>query len=434
MQEKPLMSSSKTNNFKFTGFKILKSILLFWGMFFLDCSVKEEPTNNTLLSNENSQVDNRTFEITPFKPEVVAKKFSIPTFAHFMPWFESKEISNYWGSHWTMTNRNPDIIDSKGKRQIASHFYPIIGPYDSRDPDYLEYALLCIKLTGFDGVFIDYYGNTDLYDYAANLENTLAAIEMVKKVGLQYSLVYEDKTAAHGAINNLGSSFELVQLHFEYMKEHFFDEEAFVKYQKKPLLLIFGPQSDLNKEQWNNLIGHSISLVGLEHEIHRLGLEKDVFGAFVWDTTERVKEIYNTCETFHICIGSGMPGFKDYYQEGGWGETLPSIDPKNGQHLKDMLALASQRKIDYLQIPTWNDWGEGTMIEPSLEFGYQRLEILQEWFGVPYSSNELKLTVLLYQKRKEYKEKLYENQILDQVFYYLVSLQIDKANALLNKL
>jgi hypothetical protein len=91
-------------------------------------------------------------------------------------------------------------------------------------------------------------------------------------------------------------------------------------------------------------------------------------------------------------------------------------------------------KIDYLQIPTWNDWGEGTMIEPSLEFGYQRLEILQEWFGVPYNSDELKLTVLLYQKRKEYKGKIYENQILDQVFYYLVSLQIDKANALLKKL
>ena len=414
--------------------KILKNILFFLGSFFLGCSVKLEPSSKALLSAENSQIDIKTFELTPFKPEVVYKTSSIPTFAHFMPWFESKEVSEYWGSHLTMANRNPDIIDSKGKRQIASHFYPIVGPYDSGDPDYLEYALLCLKLTGFDGVFINYYGNTDLYDYIANLENTLAIIKMVKKVGLHYSLVYEDKTATEGAINNLGSTFELVKLHFQYMKEHFFDEEAYLKYQKKPLLSIFGPQSDLNKEQWDTLIGDSINLVGLEHEIKRLGFEKDMVGSFVWDTTEKVKEIYNNCETFHICIGSAMPGFKDYYQEGGWGETLPAINSKNGQHLKDMLTLASQMKIDYLQIPTWNDWGEGTMIEPSLEFGYQRLEILQEWFGAPYNSDELKLTVLLYQKRKEYKGKIYENQILDQVFYYLVSLQIDKANALLKKL
>jgi hypothetical protein len=428
------MNSIKKTDFKLTRNKILKNILLFLGSFFLGCSVKVEPSINTLLSVENIQIDNKTFELTPFKPKVVNKISSIPTFAHFMPWFESKEISEHWGSHWTMANRNPDIIDSKGKRQIASHFYPIVGPYDSGDSDYLEYALLCLKLTGFDGVFINYYGNTDLYDYVANLENTLAIIKMVKKVGLHYSLVYEDKTATEGAINNLGSTFELVKLHFQYMKEHFFDEEAYVKYQKKPLLLIFGPQSDLNKEQWDTLIGDSINLVGLEHEIKRLGFEEDMIGVFVWDTTEKVKEIYNNCEIYHICIGSAMPGFKDYYQEGGWGETLPAIDSKNGQHLKDMLTLASQMKIDYLQIPTWNDWGEGTMIEPSLEFGYQRLEILQEWFGVPYNSDELKLTVLLYQKRKEYKGKIYENQILDQVFYYLVSLQIDKANALLKKL
>ena len=30
-----------------------------------------------------------------------------------------------------------------------------------------------------------------------------------------------------------------------------------------------------------------------------------------------------------------------------------------------------------VQIATWNDWGEGTQIEPSREFGYRDLECLQ---------------------------------------------------------
>ncbi len=30
-----------------------------------------------------------------------------------------------------------------------------------------------------------------------------------------------------------------------------------------------------------------------------------------------------------------------------------------------------------MQIATWNDWGEGTSIEPSHEFGYRDLEVVQ---------------------------------------------------------
>jgi len=31
-----------------------------------------------------------------------------------------------------------------------------------------------------------------------------------------------------------------------------------------------------------------------------------------------------------------------------------------------------------VQIATWNDWGEGTIIEPSLEYGTRDLEVVQE--------------------------------------------------------
>jgi len=30
-----------------------------------------------------------------------------------------------------------------------------------------------------------------------------------------------------------------------------------------------------------------------------------------------------------------------------------------------------------VQLVTWNDWGEGTQIEPSVEFGYRDLEATQ---------------------------------------------------------
>jgi hypothetical protein len=42
--------------------------------------------------------------------------------------------------------------------------------------------------------------------------------------------------------------------------------------------------------------------------------------------------------------------------------------------VQQALAIASAT----IQIATWNDWGESTMIEPSVEFGYRDIEVLQE--------------------------------------------------------
>jgi hypothetical protein len=46
------------------------------------------------------------------------------------------------------------------------------------------------------------------------------------------------------------------------------------------------------------------------------------------------------------------------------------LAPRN----ESVLATASP----LIQIATWNDWGEGTVIEPSREFGYRDMEVAQE--------------------------------------------------------
>ena len=97
--------------------------------------------------------------------------------AHYMPWYQAKPYSAAWGWHWTMNKFNPDATaagDSThpAKRHIASHFYPLIGPYDSADPAVLECQLLQMKLAGIDGVIVDWYGLTDLHDYAVLHRNT----------------------------------------------------------------------------------------------------------------------------------------------------------------------------------------------------------------------------------------------------------------------
>ena len=66
----------------------------------------------------------------------VAKTNPMKVYMHYMPWFETPATlgGSNWGYHWKFNNQNPNIVDAAGKRQIASHYYPKIGPYASSDP------------------------------------------------------------------------------------------------------------------------------------------------------------------------------------------------------------------------------------------------------------------------------------------------------------
>src|SRR5580698_882447 len=96
---------------------------------------------------------------------------------YYMPWFTAKPYSSNWGWHWTMDHFNPDATNAVGQRQIASWYYPSIGPYDSSDPAVLEYHVLLMKLAGIDGVIVDWYGSDDCFDYGINNQATLKLSE-----------------------------------------------------------------------------------------------------------------------------------------------------------------------------------------------------------------------------------------------------------------
>ena len=77
------------------------------------------------------------------QPPAVTKTNPMKVYMHYMPWFDAPAPGGTnWGLHWKMGTRNPNIVDATGKRQIASHFYPKIGPYESSDPDVIEYHML----------------------------------------------------------------------------------------------------------------------------------------------------------------------------------------------------------------------------------------------------------------------------------------------------
>jgi hypothetical protein len=97
-----------------------------------------------------------------------------------------------------------------------------------------------------------------------------------------------------------------------------------------------------------------------------------------------------------------------------------------------MLDKAINSSVNIIQFATWNDYGEGTIIEPTQEYGYSFLTLMQQKLGVTYGQHELEVVYRLYQYRKQYSGNSSVQQQLNQVFTYLANLQVSSAESLLN--
>lgn len=378
---------------------------------------------------------------TPYAPVPVQKARATKIYAHLMPWFESREYSGYWGQHWTMSNKNPDVIEAGDRRQIAAYYYPLTGPYASADPDLVEYQLLLMKLSGIDGVLIDWPGTTNLYDYPRNKSNSEAVINKLPQVGLSFGIIYEDQNIriAHeaGAIQDrIGQA----RADMSYLRDNYFNRSNYIRHNNRPWLGVFGPQTFQNANDWNTIFSvfsNAPCFITLWYESGEA--PQTCVGEYSWiyqDGNPHINHLtnfYNNRPPFNFKMGSVYPGFNAFYAAGGWGGNPFYIAANGSGTFRQTLDLALNSNVGHIQLATWNDYGEGTMIEPTREFGYSLLTYLQERLGVNYRQPELELVHDLYKQRKQYKGNAAQQDRLTQAFYYLVSLQIGNARNELNR-
>lgn len=365
-------------------------------------------------------ISNSVFAQSPPVPKTYGK----PVLMHYMPWFETPEFNGIWGWHWTMNNQNPDIIidTNTGKRQIASHFYPLIGPYSSIDPDVIEYHLLLMKYMGVDVVIIDWYGvsgsNADISNL---LVNSNAIIDKTQELGLQFAIILEDR---------FSSSITDVQQNLSYANSHYFNRSNYFRFgqQNKPVVGIFGPITFQNESDWNLIMPYAvedINLLTLWNQSNEVG--SNASGEYAWifeidennDHLNYLHDFYtNNAPILNIVMGVAYPGFEDFYFEGGAGDGYFTIEHSSTQTLTETLQLLTQYEsdIDLVQLATWNDFGEGTIYEPTYEFGFTFLTTIQDFLGVSFNINELEQIYRLFELRKQHQFDSDIQQVLDGVF------------------
>jgi hypothetical protein len=330
--------------------------------------------------------------------------------AHYMPWYQSQPFRGSWGWHWTMNHFSPPTT-------YASHYQSLFGLYDSSDPHVLASQALLMKFAGIDGMIADWYGIANFWDYGLIRDSTNSFIPYIKDANLEFSICYEDATVGNmlnnGYFNPATRAMAIAhgQQVMQWLQTNYFTDPAYTKIDNRPVLLCFGPQFFTNSE-WTTLFStlnpkpqffplKYSAIVSYPPKIGEFDWPSPVSGTTPSSPTSstsiisNLNNFYNRVNQYsweHYLAGA-FPRFHDIYAQAGVGSSYTR-------------ERALESTADIVQIVTWNDYGEGTIIEPTVEDGYKYLEITQQMrkqyidANFTYTAADLRLPVRLYTLRK----------------------------------
>lgn len=355
----------------------------------------------------------------PPNPPAVTEKFPMIA-AHYVTWFQTPEISGQYAFRWTLRKKpevpgeghfEPDhTID--GQAEIASYQYPLTGPYDSRDKDLLRYHMALMKMSGIDAVIIDFYGiHSDGGEYLATLESAKALVEAIEEAGLKFLICYEEQAVGNVVehMKRQGKEIghtEKVRQDFSWLGSKWFSRASYVKHGTRPVVLCFNnaliKERDKETGEWRIKEDHRIfkSLSAWKNVFASAGQNPlfidlwnsldDSEGAFHWFVAaephedlrglamsnrirSEVGKFFESQKSKPYVVSGAFAAFDD--------KIFIEVGQSNGPHailrydggatfkssLSESLSGGGLRVPDMIQLATWNDFAEGSAIEPSVD-------------------------------------------------------------------
>ncbi|MCK5242641.1 hypothetical protein KAR34_09335 [bacterium] len=331
-------------------------------------------------------------------------------FAHYMTWFKTPEISGHW-THWSWGKKphkhDPDRTLQSGKKDIASIYYPAIGPYDSSDEDVIEYHILLAKAAGIDGFVINWYGFRDENDNLRHEDQSFKKLlKISEKLGFLVCIDIDDKCMfpPFKRVKKRSESIDLAKQAISGICTEYADRPAYFRMQGRPVITNFGwgpPFYAFNNavsfspEEWGEILKHvsPYNMLFIANyqwhwgkSIEQTGFLKIADSIYPWVSggPEMREKFYQQSQKalqqkkISFISGQACPGF-DSYGTWGWGHGRSIIDRKDGQTYETTWKESLKNQAKWIQLITWNDFAEGSTIEPTKEYGTKYLAITAKY-------------------------------------------------------
>jgi len=298
--------------------------------------------------------------------------------AFYYPWYGNPAVAGGSGrrAHW-------EGIDEANRTIASSTHYPVLGPYDSHHPETIAQHCRWAKESGVDGFIVSWWGHGDFSDLAMP-----RILDACAKSGLVATVYYE--TVRPRTVERAVA--ELTEVLRKYA-----DHPAWLRVLNKPVIFIYA---------------RVVEELGLDR-CHQAALEvKRTFpsgAVFIVDSLDdRAAAFFDGIHTYNPCgqlqkleAEKVRLWAQDRYRR--WVQTadrhrkistvtiIPGYDDtkirKPGISVGRMDGLlyqiqweeAIRANPDWILITSWNEWHEGSEIEPSVEHGEKYLELTRRF-------------------------------------------------------
>ena len=348
---------------------------------------------------------NSAAEAAPKRPLVVANYYTW----YGTPWGESGRWAQ-WGKDKpnSILSRphNPDtILFPPAIREIASSVYPLVGPYDSMNKEIVRWHIRLAKAAGIDAFMVDWWGPATWQKPSGWTYDVFKKVVLPIAEQEHFKVFLFDETPQF--VDDLST---IKQWTTQYLKE-FKDSPAWLHIDGKPAWAVYQLwEGKLTAAQGREMIEHVEKEVGpvywIVDKMRCTGIEGG-FTLWIPDDWLAIKQIdcfmgyamFSTYRAYkHDELAKPYKDFAASVHKAGKKIMLPvhaghdnrkiAEEPwvmprQNGQTLKDFWRAASEAGVDIIEITSWNEWPESTVVEPALTWAdpYQYLKIVAEFQG-----------------------------------------------------
>ena len=255
-----------------------------------------------------------------------------------------------------------------------------IQPYTSSDSGTIERHVNQAQAAGIDALIQSWYGPEEVNNQTESNFRTLLDIAAAK--GFRAAVDFETAgpffTDQASIVDALG---HLLAVHAQH--------PAYLHYQGKPVVF-FWRQQRFSVDDWANIRaqvdpGHdslwiaegvdiSYQAVFDGHHLYSIAWSPDVERTLD-DWAFRVRRYEAQNGTNHLWVATVMPGYDDTRTDR---QDAFAVDRQNGDFYLESWSAAVASQPDWVIITSFNEWIEGTMIEPSLSYGDYYLDLTRK--------------------------------------------------------
>lgn len=296
----------------------------------------------------------------------------------YYTWYGTPRFDHGW-RHW-------NAVDFEARDIAASTNYPIGGPYDSHDPAVIDRHIEQAKRSGVDTFIATWWGRGDFSD---------EAFEILLRRAEQNDFnatIYWETAPGEGEAQIRNAIDDLV-----YVLRRYGRDPAFLKVDGKPVIFVYGRvMGQVPQAAWPEIItrtrkrvGHDFLLIAdgyspghaaLFDGVHTYNIAGWAHPLSLEALDERSERAFEEAVELardygRISCLTVIPGYDDRKIR----DPGIAVERREGETYRTLWENAIEADPDWVLITSWNEWHEGSEIEPSVENGRRALRITSRY-------------------------------------------------------